>query len=453
MATIEVRSPWDDAVVGSVTSASAAEVAAAVATAAEGFAACAMTAIDRQELLLRVRDALVADGESLAQLVCRETGKTIRESRVEVDRAAATLMCAAGEAVRIDGIVQAADVTPQRLDRVAYVHRVPVGTVAAVTPFNFPLNIPAHKIGPALAAGNAVILKPSPKAPLATARFVALFHEAGLDPRLLHVLHGGADVVEALACADVEIVSFTGSTAVGNQIAAWAGGKKVLMELGGNDPIAVMPDADLDAATAAITAHRFGTSGQRCTSCKRAFLHADIYAEMRDRLVTAAGELAVGDPADPATDVGPLIDSAAAEHAMAKLAAAVEAGGQILIGGTRDGATVAPTVVEGVPLSAALCYEETFAPILPLFSFADLDDLVQQVNGQPYGLQAGLFTEHMPTIRDAFRRFDVGALVINEGPGLRVEPIPFGGVKASGIGREGLRYAIEEMTHLKTLLL
>lgn len=315
------------------------------------------------------------------------------------------------------------------------------------------MNIPAHKAGPALAAGNAVVLKPSPKAPLTTERFMGILHEAGLPRDLLQILHGGAEVVEALVEDDVSAVSFTGSSRVGPRIASRAGARKVLLELGGNDPIIVLPDADLEAAARAILEHRFGSSGQRCTSCKRAFLHRDVYEKMRNRLVAGAAGLVVGDPLEEDTDVGPLIDEEAAVEVMRKLDAAVRRGARVLCGGHRRGSTVAPTIVEGARPDDELLREETFGPVLPILGFRDVGEVVERVNDTPFGLQAGVFTNRLDAVQELFEGLQVGALIVNDGPGLRVEPIPFGGVKSSGVGREGIRYAVEELTTLKTLVM
>ena len=449
---IEVFNPFDGNVLGSVRRASRTDVHDMVVRAEIAFRRNRGLAIDGYEILLKVSELLAVRRDAFAMTICRETGKPIRECRVEVDRACTTLLWSAQESLRLEGVVQPCDVTPQRLPRNAYVHRVPLGVVVAITPFNFPLNIPAHKVGPALAAGNAVILKPSPKAPLATVSFVDLFREAGLPDDLLEVVHGDADVVEQLAREDVQAVTFTGSSRVGPQIAAWAAGKKVTMELGGNDPVVVMDDADLDAAAAAIIAHRFGSSGQRCTSCKRAILHEAVYEAMKERLLEGVSRLVTGDPMSEKTDLGPLIDEPAAIGVMEKVEAARARGATILCGGSRDGAFVAPTLVEKITTENALFQEETFGPVLPLMPFRDLDEAIALVNSTPFGLQAGIFSQRMDVVREAFARFEVGTLVVNDGPALRVEPIPFGGVKSSGMGSEGIRYAIHEFTRYKTLV-
>lgn len=449
---IQVHNPYSGELLGEVAEATAEEVAAAVARARQAFAGDQSLPIDRHQRLLQARDLLLAQSEAFARMIALETGKPIRECRIEVSRTATTLHFSAEESLRIGGEIHHLGVTAQRLDRRAFVERVPLGVVAAVTPFNFPLNLPAHKIGPALAAGNAVIVKPSPKAPLVTERFIELFHQAGLAPDLLQVLHGGAGVVEALARARLQALSFTGSSLAGQQVAGWAAGKKLLLEMGGNDPIVILEDADLDLAVAAVVAHRFGSAGQRCTACKRLLVARPVYAQVRQRLLAAIEALVVGDPLDERTDIGPLIDVQAAENVRRKLQAALDGGAQLLIGGMGAGAHLPPTLVEGVRPEDELFYEETFAPVLPLMPFDSFEEAVELVNATPYGLQLGLFTNNLARVQEAFRRFEVGAVIVNDGPALRVEPIPFGGVKASGLGREGIRAAIDEYTTLKTLI-
>jgi acyl-CoA reductase-like NAD-dependent aldehyde dehydrogenase len=451
--SIEVQNPFDGTRVGAVKCASASDIRDAVKRAREAFRTLVPQAIDRYDILMKASQTLACEREDLARLICLETGKPIRECCVEVDRASTTLSCSAQESLRLDGVVQPCDTTPQRCNRHAYVHRIPLGVVAAITPFNFPLNIPAHKIGPAFAGGNAVIVKPSPLAPLATERLVQILHNCGVDEGLVQIVHGGADVVETLVRCDVQAVSFTGSTEIGPTIASWSAGKKLVMELGGNDPIVVMEDADLKLAAETIVAHRFGSSGQRCTSCKRALIQAPVWNEMAERLLALVAGLVVGNPADETTDVGPLITEESARRAIERTEAATANGARVLCGGTRRQAVVAPTLVSEVKPADVLFQEETFAPVLPMTVFRTMDEAIHLVNCTRYGLQSGIFTNRVDTITRAFERFDVGALVVNGGPALRIEPLPFGGVKESGIGREGVRYAVEEFTQLKTLIL
>jgi acyl-CoA reductase-like NAD-dependent aldehyde dehydrogenase len=449
---IEIRNPYNNESLGFVSTSTNDEITAAIKASHKAFLEKSLPSIDRHDILSKTAELLKEKKSEFAELITRETGKPIKDSRFEVDRACMTLSWCAQEALRIDGIIQHCDVTPQRLDKNAHVHRVPLGIVAAITPFNFPLNIPAHKAGPALAAGNSVIIKPSLKTPLSTTKFIELFYEAGLDRDLLQVLNGGAEVVENLVRGNIQAVTFTGSTAVGKQICAWAAGKKIMMELGGNDPIVVMDDADIDKAVTAIITHRFSFSGQRCTSCKRAIIHELVYETVKHKLIERILKLKIGDPLDQETDISKLIDEGAADMLMQRLDAARNNGAHVLCGGRREKNLVYPTLVENVDSGDELYWEENFGPILNIAKFSNFEEAVSLVNSTPYGLQAGIFTNNIEILKSAFKKFDVGTLVHNDGPGLRIEPIPFGGVKSSGIGREGIRHAIDEMTTLKTLV-
>jgi acyl-CoA reductase-like NAD-dependent aldehyde dehydrogenase len=449
--TIEIKNPYDGTVLGAVAVSSPGQVRRAVQQ-AKAAAKRGVPSFDRYTVLHRTSELLRDRTEEFALGITREAGKPIRESRLEIERACTTLLWSARESLRTDGIVQSCDTTPQRLQRHAYVHRIPLGVVAAITPFNFPVNIPAHKIGPALAAGNAVILKPSPRTPLVTTRFAELFYEAGLDHDLLQILNGGPSLVEQLVADDVQAVTFTGSSDAGLAICRRAAGKKITMELGGCDPVIVMEDADVDAAVRAIIAHRFAYSRQRCTACKRAIIDASLYQELKERLLAGIEKLVTGDPMKEETDIGPLIDREAALHIVEIIEGARRRGARILCGGGRVDSFVEPTLVENIGPEDPLLLTETFGPVLPIISFWTPAEAIGYVNAAPYGLQAGIFTNNIALLREAFQRLEVGALILNDGPGLRIEPLPFGGVKSSGFGREGIRYAIEELTCLKTLI-
>jgi acyl-CoA reductase-like NAD-dependent aldehyde dehydrogenase len=450
---IQVENPYNHKIIGEVEKTAMEDVPAFIETAEISFKNDKSQAIDRHNVLNWASILIEKEKEELARSICSETGKPIKESRIEVDRARTTMAWSAQEALRIDGIINPCDVTEHHLLKKAYVHRVPLGIVLAVTPFNFPLNIPAHKIGPALAAGNAVIIKPSPKSPLSTSRFVELINQAGLPGGLLQIVHGGAEVIQQLASGPVNAVSFTGSTDAGNELAKWAAGKKLTLELGGNDPAVVMDDADLDSAAHTIIGHRFSFSGQRCTSCKRVFIHQAVYEEMRHKLINRISKLIVGDPGNEDTDIGPLIDEKAAEKISRKIEAAVKNGAVLTAGGKKDGNFIYPALIENLKSDSPLLQEETFGPVLPIVKFNTFQEAVQLVNSTRYGLQSAIFTNKMDIIQKAFQEFEAGALIVNEGTGLRVESIPFGGVKASGIGREGIRYAINEFTTFKTLIM
>ncbi len=450
---IKVRNPYNNELIGEVYETTREDLPALFARASAAFRNDTSLSYDRFTILNETAGLLARKKDEFAELVCRETGKPIRETRIEVDRAVTTLSWSAQEALRIEGIVQPCDVTGQRLAKTAYIHRVPLGLIAAVTPFNFPLNIPAHKVGPALASGNAVILKPSPRAPLATGELVKLFYQAGLPEDLLQVVQGGTDITRELVQGPINAVSFTGSTSAGREVSKWAFGKKMILELGGSDAVVVMDDANLEAAAEILTNHRFGSSGQRCTSSKRAFIHQSIYSEMKSLLIARISRLKTGDPMNEDTDIGPLIAKSCAENLARKIEGAVKKGAVVLTGGRKEGNFLFPTLIENVPPGDPLVCEETMGPVLPLMKFMDFSEAAEQVNNTAFGLQSSLFTNRMDIIQEAFRVFEVGALIVNDGTGFRVESLPFGGVKASGTGREGVRYAIEEYTTLKTLVI
>jgi len=450
---IRIHNPYSGELEGEIESTPVGSIPDIVSKAFRAYRDNQLPAFDRYSILAGAAGLIREQKEDWAVSICRETGKPVRESLTEVDRAITTLEVSAQEALRVEGLIQACAVTDNRIARNAYVHRVPIGVILAVTPFNFPLNIPAHKIGPALAAGNAVILKPSPRAPLATSRFASLFHQAGLPGNLLQVVNGDNGVTRALAQSEVSAVSFTGSSSTGEAMARWSSGKKLVLELGGNDAAIVMDDADLEKAAAAIVAHRFGSSGQRCTACKRVFIHQSVYEAAREILVRLVSRLRAGDPMDEATDIGPLIDDRSAEEICRKIEDAAGRGAKLILGGGRKGRFIEPTLIENIDHEDPLVREETFGPVLPLVPFNDLDQAIRMVNSTSYGLQSAIFTNRMDTVLKAFREIEAGALIVNDGPGFRIESLPFGGVKQSGFGREGVRYAINEFTTLKTLVM
>jgi acyl-CoA reductase-like NAD-dependent aldehyde dehydrogenase len=347
------------------------------------------------------------------------------------------------------------DVTSARLRRVAVTTREPAGLVYAITPFNRPLNQVANKLGPALAAGNRVLLKPSERTPLTAVRFVHTLLAAGLPADRLALVTGdpaevgGAIVDSGLA----DVITFTGSSAVGRRVARAAGMCRVLMELGDSGALIVMDDADLEQAAAAAASGAFATSGQSCRGVKRILVHERVAEELVARLVRHAEQLRVGDPADPNTDIGTLIDEPAAVEVERRVVEAVSGGARVVSGGQRRGAQFAPTVLDRVSRGALLVREETFGPVAPVIRVTSLDDAIQCVNEVRYGLQAGIFTQRLDDVLRAGRELAVGTVIANGGPQFEAPNIPFGGVKDSGLGREGVRYAMQEMSTVKTLVL
>jgi acyl-CoA reductase-like NAD-dependent aldehyde dehydrogenase len=450
---ILVRSPFDGAPVGEVAVSSAADIQQAVVAArsAQGDFRRS-TPYQRRVLLEALADRIAAHAEELAQIICAEVGKTIGEARGEVRRAQNTLRLSGDAATFLDGEVLHCGIVSGGLDRRATVTYVPTGVVGAITPFNYPLNLLCHKLGPAIAAGNAVVAKPSPKAPLAAARLAELARDAGFPDGLLQVVHGGADAAMALARAPIDLLSFTGGPAAGIALKNASGLVRCLMELGGNDPLFVMPDADFDRAVATAVAHRYEIAGQSCAAVKRLYLHRDIEAEYTERLLAAVTAVRCGDPSSPETDMGPVIDDHAACLVETRTAATLAAGARLLAGGTRKGTLVQPTVIADVSPGAPLIAEETFGPVIAIRTFESAADAIAEVNAGAYGLQAGVFTNDHALVKQFTRDLAVGGVMVNEGPDFRAEHVPFGGIKSSGLGREGVRIAIREMSETHVVI-
>lgn len=452
-APIRVLNPFDGSLAGSVDETPAAEIHAAITRARRAAAAFrGSTPAERRALLDRLAALVGRDDETLARTITAEMGKTLAEARNEVRRAQNTLRLAGEAAAFLDGEVLHCAVVSGGADRQAVVTHVPVGVVAAITPFNYPVNLLCHKLGPAIAAGNAVIAKPSPKAPLAAGHLVRLTVEAGFPADLVQVVHGGAEAALALARGEIDLLSFTGGPEAGLALKRASGLVRCLMELGGNDPLFVLPDADLDAAARTAIAHRFEIAGQSCAAVKKLYVHAAVADTFTARLRALVAAHPAGDPMAEGVAMGPVIDAAAAEVIMARLAEAQAQGARLLEGGTRAGNLVAPTLIADVPPELPLWATETFGPVLALRRFDDLDAAADEVNASPYGLQAGIFSNDHAAIRRLGRRLQVGGLMVNEGPDFRAEHVPFGGIKRSGLGREGVRIALREMSETRVVI-
>ena len=453
IAAIEVLNPYDMSVVGEVAPAGGAEIAVAIARAKKAQAAFRHSQpYERRALLEALAGRIAANAEELAQLLASEVGKTIAEARNEVRRAQNTLRLSGDAATFLDGEVLHCGIVSGGVDRRATITYEPVGVVGAITPFNYPLNLLCHKLGPAIGAGNAVIAKPSPKAPLTAGRLGDLAQEAGFPAGLFQVVHGGTETAVALARSPIDLLSFTGGPAAGRALKSASGLVRCLMELGGNDPLFVMPDADLDKAVATAIGHRFEIAGQSCAAVKKLYLHDDIKAEFIERLLPAVQAVRSGDPLDEATTMGPVIDEAAAELVAARIAATVGKGARLLAGGTRVRTLIAPTVVDDVEPDHPVVADETFGPVIAIRSFKDPEGAIAEVNASSFGLQAGIFTNDHAVIRRFCRELQVGGVMVNEGPDFRVEHVPFGGIKSSGLGREGVRIALREMSEPKVVI-
>ncbi|TYR30042.1 aldehyde dehydrogenase family protein [Mesorhizobium microcysteis] len=452
-AAIEVLNPYDQSVVGEVAPADAGEIAAAVARARKAQAAFRHSQpYERRALLDALAARIAANAEELAQLLASEVGKTIAEARNEVRRSQNTLRLSGDAATFLDGEVLHCGIVSGGVDRLATITYEPVGVVGAITPFNYPLNLLCHKLGPAIAAGNAMIAKPSPKAPLTAGRLGDLAQEAGFPVGLFQIVHGGSEAAVALARSPIDLLSFTGGPAAGLALKNASGLVRCLMELGGNDPLFVMPDADLDKAVATAIGHRFEIAGQSCAAVKKLYLHQDIRARFIERLVPAVQAVRFGDPLDEATAMGPVIDEAAAETVAARIASTVNQGARLLTGGTRTRTMIAPTVLDDVEPDHPVVADETFGPVIAIRSFNDTEAAIAEVNASAFGLQAGIFTNDHAVIRRFSRELQVGGVMVNEGPDFRAEHVPFGGIKSSGLGREGVRIALREMSEPKVVI-
>jgi len=451
---LEVFNPYNGQPVGTVTMGSPADAERAMAAAMGQTER--QTRYQRSQVLLDTREALLKEREAIAQLIMSESGLCLRETRYEVGRASDVLQFAAMEALRDDGQIFSCDVSPQGKQRKIFTTREPVRLALAITPFNHPLNQVVHKLAPAVAAGVPVILKPPKRTPLTAIRLVEMLYQAGLPADMLSVLVGdNATVIEPMIMDPrVELVSFTGSTGVGKKIATLAGYKKTCLELGGNAPLIILEDADMDLAVKLAAEGCYRNSGQRCTAVKRLLVHDDILEEFTSRLVAISAEYLCGDPADEATRVGTVIDEVAAIELETVVQQAVEAGARILYGGQRNGAQMEPTVIADVPRDCQMVVEESFGPLAPILAVRDLDDAIEVANATAFGLSSGIVTRDIDRAIEAVKRIRSGTVNINEVPGYRIEASPFGGIKDSGLGiKEGVIEAMKFLTNVKTFSL
>ncbi|HEV2290569.1 MAG TPA: aldehyde dehydrogenase family protein [Gemmatimonadales bacterium] len=455
-ASDEIRNPFDDSVVARAEQADAADLELALTAAVRGAAELrALPRHTRRDILEATARRLTAERDALAALIVREGGKPVSQALGEVDRAALTFSFAADEARRWGGEVLPLDVDPRTPSATAIVSRFAAGPVAAISPFNFPLNLVAHKLAPAIAVGASVVLKPPPQDPGAAFALARILREAGLPADALSVLHLPIPLAERLATDDrMKVLSFTGSAAVGWHLKAAAPKKRVLLELGGNAAAIIHEDAgDLASIAARVAAGAFAYAGQVCIKVQRVLVHRPVAAAFTEALLRATRALPVGDPADPRTVVGPMIDARNADRVEAWVDAAEAAGAVRLERGPRRRNVVAPIVLTSVPHDAKVWAEEVFGPVLVVEPYDTFDGALGVVNDSRYGLQAGVFTRDVRRIWQAFERLEVGGVIANDYPTLRVDTYPYGGVKDSGFGREGVRYAMEEMSELRTLVL
>jgi acyl-CoA reductase-like NAD-dependent aldehyde dehydrogenase len=454
-ATATIRAPYDGAEVGIHPLGGPADMDAAVAANLAAADACRhLPAYERAACLRRIADGLEVRRDEFADLLAREAGKPIAQAGLEIERAVFVFRDGAEEATRIGGDVLPLDVLPAARGRIGLTRRWPLSPIAAITPFNFPVLLAAHKIAPAIACGAAVTLKPPPQDPLSSLMLGDLIATSGYPPGGVNVVPCDLDVAQRLVKDQrVRMISFTGSARAGWDIRAQAGTKRVALELGGNCGVIVERDADIALAVERCTAGGYSYAGQSCISVQRILVHQDVYEEFLDGFAARVRKLRTGNPLDPATDVGPMIAESAARRAESWVAAAARDGARVVVGGGRNGATLEPTVLTGTQPSQQVNCEEIFAPVTTVTAYRSFDEALQTVNASPFGLQAGIFTRDVARLMRAWDRLDVGGVMGNEVPTWRVDRMPYGGAKASGVGREGVRFAIEEMTDLRLLTL
>ncbi|MBU0706074.1 aldehyde dehydrogenase family protein [Patescibacteria group bacterium] len=451
--SFEVCNPYTEEVIGTVPKLDIDTIEKAIKTASAYHPQ--LTAYERYEILRGTAEEVQERREELSHLISSESGICLKSTYHEVERANQALLFCAEEARRLEGQSFPGDIIPGVRNKIGMTIYQPVGLVLAITPFNHPLNQVVHKIGPSIAAGNTTVLKPSEKTPLTAIRFAEILLNNGLPPQMLSVLTCDINKTtdRLLRNPHFDMVTFTGSTQVGEYIHERIGVKKTLLELGGNSAFIVMDDADVDKAIDISVKGAFANSGQRCTSIKRLLVHEEVADRFIPRFVDSAMQLKCGDPFDEATDVGTVIDEEAAKRIERVVGLAIQDGAKLLYGGERNKALYTPTVLDEVDPGSEIVTEETFGPTAPIVRFKTLEEAIQITNSTRYGLQAGICTCNINVAFKAAREIRTGAVIINEGPGFRIESFPFGGIKKSGIGREGISFAVREMSHLKLIVI
>jgi acyl-CoA reductase-like NAD-dependent aldehyde dehydrogenase len=451
---VEVRSPYSGEVVGRVAKAGANEATAAV-DAAERAMADPLPAHKRAEILVKVVAGIARRHDEIAAQIAAEAGKPLKTAKVEASRAMSTYTFAAVEARKLAGEVVPMDAAQAGEGKLAFTLREPIGIVGAISPFNFPLNLVAHKIAPALAAGCAVVLKPASQTPLSALTLAELEDEAGLPPGWLNVLVGPASEIGDVLVEDerVKAITFTGSSDVGWSIRKRAAKKKVLLELGNATPVIVQADSDVEEAASKLAAHAFSFAGQSCISVQRIYVQRAAFDDFVAGFVPKVEELVVGDPSDPDTDVGPVIDDDARERILSWIEEAREGGAEVLAGGDLDGDLIRPTVIANAAPDLNVCHEEVFGPVCVVNAYDSLDEAIDLANGTRYGLQAGIFTTDIRAAFQAARSLEFGGVTVNEAPTFRSDQMPYGGVKDSGNTREGPAYSVHELTEARVVVI
>lgn len=452
---VEIINPYDDAPVGRTWLATAEQLNEAIVAAQTAFERTRMQPVfERVRILDELAARIREHRDEIASLIAREAGKPIRDAEVETDRGVFTVRMAAEEAKRIEGDVIPLDLLPSSKGRFGIVRRFPIGPIAGISPFNYPLNLALHKIAPAIASGNPIVLKPPTKDPLVMLYVAKLLDDIGIEPGSLSVLPMDREVGNAMVGDErFKLLSFTGSPAVGWEMKRNAGMKKVVLELGGNAGVIIDRDADIAFAAQRVRVGAFAYAGQVCISVQRVFVHEHVYDEFMDALIAETKRIKLGDPMNRDTDLGPMIDDKAASRSQKWIEDAVASGANVLVGGKAEGRFMQPTIIEHAPRESFVCSREAFAPLVTVFPVRSFGAAVEAVNDSEFGLQAGVFTNNLERAFHAFEQIEAGGIIINDVPTYRIDHMPYGGVKSSGLSREGIRYAIEDMTEMRMMVL
>lgn len=449
---IQVMNPFTDEVVGTVPKADVSDVRHAFEL-AKAYRP-RLSRYERSNILMKAAEIVVSQTERISDLITLESGLCKKDSLYEAGRVRDVLIFGANAALQDDGQIFSCDITPHGRQRRVYTQRDPLlGVISAITPFNHPMNQVAHKVVPSIATNNRMVLKPSEKVPLSALLFADILYEAGLPPEMFQVITGDPREIadELLTNANIELVTFTGGVAIGKHIANTVGYRRMVLELGGNDPIIVMADADLEEAATLAVSGSYKNSGQRCTAIKRMFVQSSVAEEFVQKVVDKTRQWKFGNPSDPKTDMGTVIDQEAAILFETRVNEAIAQGAQLLVGHQRQGALYAPTVLDHVTTDMTLVREETFGPVSPIIRFNDIEDVIQKVNGTAYGLSSSVCTNRLDIITKLVNELNVGSVNVREVPGYRLELTPFGGIKDSGLGyKEGVLEAMKSFTNVKT---
>jgi acyl-CoA reductase-like NAD-dependent aldehyde dehydrogenase len=451
---LEVKNKYTQDTIGLFPTARQEEVDAAIRAAQHAASQMAeMPAHRRSQILSQTANLIKERKEDLARTIAEEAGKALKFARAEVDRATSTFLLAGEEAKRIHGETIPLDAVPAGEGYFGFWQRRPVGVIAAISPFNFPLNLVAHKVAPALAAGNSVVLKPASSTPITAARLCEILNEAGLPGGAINLVVGSGSTVGEWLVTDPRVgkITFTGSALVGRHITSVSGIKKVTLELGNNSPVIVAPDADLEVVARRSAVGAYYNSGQVCISVQRIYSQQSVFEPFTEQFVRASEALVVGDPLDERVDVGPMIDPGEVDRIEGWVQEAESGGAQVLTGARREGTVYWPTVLTGVGPEMKVVAEEVFAPVASVIPFDDFEEALRQANDSEYGLQVGVFTRDVNRVFQAIRRLDFGGVIINDTPAFRADHMPYGGNRQSGLGREGVRFAIEDMTNIQMI--